>query len=128
MNKTNKSKVMSSLEKFKCGYCKWIVWRDKNGLITHGCFGNSTELIIDNNRNLFKSGKHVENENSIADTEEYIYDKENIEECIDSGEAVDTDKLDEDLISAVKERPALYDFRISVKIEAGNKRIAYGKK
>ncbi|XP_071576129.1 uncharacterized protein, partial [Temnothorax nylanderi] len=61
---------------------------------------------------------HVEsenNENSTACEKENI--AQNRQEHTDDH---DTEKLDEDLISAVKERPPLYDFRIPVK-ERGRK-------
>ncbi|KAM0737119.1 hypothetical protein ACS0PU_000212 [Formica fusca] len=79
---------------------------------------------MDKDRNLFRNDSlgthlHVGNETDGNNTIEKstAYEKENIEEHT----AQDTEKLDEDLISAVKERPALYDFRIPVK-ERGRKR------
>ncbi|XP_025261983.1 uncharacterized protein LOC109610035 [Camponotus floridanus] len=111
---------MSSL-KFKCGYCGWLVWSDEDGKITHSCFANCEEIVMDKDRNLFRNdslGAHsrVTNESSIACIEEGI-EKENIPENFEK----QTDRdIDEDLISAVKGRPALYDYRISVK-ERGRK-------
>ncbi|XP_067203724.1 uncharacterized protein [Linepithema humile] len=64
-----------------------------------------------------KSNVVIENETGGNSTiEESTYEKENIDENLE--EHIDIDKLDEDLISAVKER--LYDFRIPVK-ERGRK-------
>ncbi|KAM0728886.1 hypothetical protein ACS0PU_004240 [Formica fusca] len=109
---------MSSSNKFKCGYCGWIVWRDENGQVSHGCFAKCKELLMDKDRNLFRNdslGTHETDGNNTIE-KSTAYEKENIEEHT----AQDTEKLDEDLISAVKERPALYDFRIPVK-ERGRK-------
>ncbi|XP_067203723.1 kinesin-related protein 8-like isoform X1 [Linepithema humile] len=104
---------MSSSEKFKCGYCGWIIWRDKSGQISHGCFGKCKELLMDKDKNLFRNENETGGNSTI---EESTYEKENIDENLE--EHIDIDKLDEDLISAVKER--LYDFRIPVK-ERGRK-------
>ncbi|XP_029674017.1 uncharacterized protein LOC115242096 [Formica exsecta] len=107
---------MSSSDKFKCGYCGWIVWRNENGQVSHGCFAKCKELLMDKDRNLFRNdslgthlhvGNEIDGNNTIEKSTAY---KENIEEHT----AQDTEKLDEDLISAVKERPVLYDFRIPV--------------
>ncbi|XP_077277493.1 uncharacterized protein LOC143905776 [Temnothorax americanus] len=58
---------MSSL-KFKCGYCRWVVWFDKNGQISHHpCLANHTELIMDKDQNLFINDfveTHVKSENN----------------------------------------------------------------
>ncbi|XP_011871627.1 PREDICTED: uncharacterized protein LOC105564088 [Vollenhovia emeryi] len=112
--------------KFKCGYCGWILW-DKNGTISHGCFKNCKELIMDEDRNLFRKDSletNVENETYGSGTacieESITYEKENVPENIEECITHDTERLDEDLISAVKERPALYDFRMPVK-ERGRK-------
>lgn len=56
----------------------------------------------------------MENETEKNSAIEETSEKENIEEVND------TEKLDEDLITAVKDRPALYDFRMPVK-ERGRK-------
>lgn len=126
-NKDCAKNIPEEEEKFKCGYCGWIICCDKDGQISHGCFRNCRELIMDNDRKLFKNdslGTHsyveseteTEDENSIAYIEESVANKkENIAKNFKEYTSYDTERLDEDLIRAVKERPALYNFRIPVK-------------
>lgn len=126
-NKDCARNIPEEEEKFKCGYCGWIICCDKDGHISHDCFRNCRELIIDNNRNLFKndslethsqveSETETKDENSITYIEENAANKKgNIAENFEEHTGYDTERLDEDLIRAVKERPALYNFRIPVK-------------
>ncbi|XP_077272763.1 uncharacterized protein LOC143903170 [Temnothorax americanus] len=108
-----------SSSKFKCGYCRWIVWFDEDGKLSHPCLANHANLIMDKDRNLFINDSletHVESENNSTACE-----KENIaQNRQEHTDDHDTKKLDEDLISAVKKRAPLYDFRIPVK-ERGRK-------
>ncbi|XP_039311441.1 uncharacterized protein LOC105206094 isoform X2 [Solenopsis invicta] len=112
---------MSSLDRFKCGYCGWAVWRYKNERISHSCLANCDHLFMDNNRNLFIDETHLHKTDSNTAIEIDTADKENIAENFEST-AYDNliENIDEDLIATVKERPALYDYRIPVK-ERGRK-------
>ncbi|XP_077266395.1 uncharacterized protein LOC143899742 isoform X3 [Temnothorax americanus] len=56
-----------SLSKFKCGYCRRIVWFDEDGKLSHPCLANHTNLIMDKDRNLFINDSletHVKSENN----------------------------------------------------------------
>ncbi|XP_039306454.1 uncharacterized protein LOC120358040 isoform X2 [Solenopsis invicta] len=76
---------------------------------------------MDNNRNLFIDETHLHKTDSNTAIEIDTADKENIAENFEStahGNLIEN--IDEDLIATVKERPALYDYRIPVK-ERGRK-------
>ncbi|XP_077277649.1 uncharacterized protein LOC143905875 [Temnothorax americanus] len=121
-----------SSSKFKCGYCRWIVRFDEDGKLSHPCLANHANLIMDKDRNLFINDSletHVESENNSTACEkeniaqnrqEHTDDHDTEQNRQEHTDDHDTEKLDEDLISAVKERAPLYDFRIPVK-ERGRK-------
>ncbi|XP_077279068.1 uncharacterized protein LOC143906691 [Temnothorax americanus] len=121
-----------SSSKFKCGYCRWIVWFDEDGKLSHPCLANHANLIMDKDRNLFINDSletHVKSENNSTACEkeniaqnrqEHTDDHDTEQNRQEHTDDHDTEKLDEDLISAVKERAPLYDFRIPVK-ERGRK-------
>jgi len=60
--------------------------------------------------------------------ESTAYEKEDIAENFEEHTAQDTERLDEDLISAVKKRSALYNFHILVKERGKKQKTAYGQK
>ncbi|XP_011881967.1 PREDICTED: uncharacterized protein LOC105569825 isoform X2 [Vollenhovia emeryi] len=77
---------------YKCGNCGWLLKYDQ--LAQHSCFANTDLHTL-----LAESGDTT-----------FTTENETIEESIN-----DKDRLDEDLIAAVKNKPALYDFRLPLK-------------
>ncbi|KAL6268196.1 hypothetical protein P5V15_001305 [Pogonomyrmex californicus] len=110
-----------SSSKFICDYYGWIIWRDKNGS-SHSYLGKNYDVIMTSSCYLGYL-HNTETDGNITAIEESIADKENIVENVERT-AHDSKRLDEDLITAVKERPALYDYRIPVK-ERGRKQKDY---
>lgn len=111
-------------EQLKCGYCGWCLKR--NQIIERSCFANAeTDLIfIDKESNIFIAG--IININILlVNYRSFIVDLLLINIIIAEKETVDDTgcnkgQLNENLIAAVKSRPALYDFRLPVK-ERGRK-------
>ncbi|KYN12330.1 hypothetical protein ALC57_15502 [Trachymyrmex cornetzi] len=106
-------------------YCGWCLKECQ--IFYHSCFADidNNLIYIDNDRNIFIAGKiniyNVVLVNFIDPLLVNIIIIENETDCNKKNNiGCNKEQIDEDLIAAVKSRPALYDFRLPLK-ERGRK-------